>query len=129
MQDTSAATTPRQKPTSVSAMRAKALSLTAWIILGPLIFIWPVVSSFPVFSLVNEPGSVWNISVQLAVFASGFWGIAGLLTVWAIIKQRPAVTRAGNWPKTKLAFWLGIYAFAWVVAYAYVVWAGLLPLQ
>ncbi|GGK26283.1 hypothetical protein [Salinarimonas ramus] len=91
----------------------------AYIGLTPVLALWPLLSTLPVFGLIAGPPSIgWGV-MHLFLLISGFWGVFG---AWATLRFiRPASVSAqaaphtGIMPRGTRGLALGAYATVWTI--------------
>lgn len=102
---------------SASIDRKQATNLFVWPALAIVIVIWPAVSCFPVFSVIENGQSATWITVQLLFLATSFWGVVTFPVFTALTladDARPAFRALlrGRLPA------IAVYAIVWMSAYA-----------
>jgi hypothetical protein len=99
---------------SVSPIRSA--DLMAWTVLAPVFVAWPIVSTFPFFSIMANEKTLFWVTLQILFWASSFWGVSTVLAFTALTVQDGARSdlRKTLSGKAGIICW---YALAWMAAY------------
>lgn len=96
-----------------SKLKTEMPHLVASIVMVPFLAVWPFLSAFPVFSLIDGAGSDFSTFLNVIFMLTGFWSLAG--GVWIISWLTDGRLRAAKSPHKMLL--IGGYSVLWTAFY------------
>ena len=104
----------------VSAVDRQSMArLMTWPALAAVFFVWPILSCFPIFAIVEHEKTFAYVTVQLLFLVTGFWTAAIVVVFTAATLQDEARSRFRKALSGRIgqAAW---YAAAWTILYMFV---------
>ncbi|MGJ3262958.1 MAG: hypothetical protein ACFE0R_06960 [Salinarimonas sp.] len=95
--------------------RADFNTQLATIALTPILALWPLLSTLPLFGLLGGPESIgWGV-MYLFLLITGFWGVFGGWLALRFVRPSTVPARPSVLPRGRLGLLVGAYATAWTV--------------
>lgn len=111
-----------------STLKDDVRRILAWSAVAPALCFWPFLSAAPAFALLQGPETAIAAGVQALLFATGFWGLAGLYVVFQWLRgsgaDEPWTPDAARGPLQRYGLAIGVYATLWTGAFMLVAIAG-----
>lgn len=105
-------------------LKRKMTQTLVWLIMFPFLAVWPFVSAFPLFGLINSSGFDIVMSLNIIFFLSGFWPFAALLfAAFALMHegtrhaQYQSLRGAGPWIGGYAILWTGLYIIGMIASH------------
>lgn len=87
----------------------------ATIALTPILALWPLLSTLPLFGLLAGPETIgWGV-MHLFLLLTGFWGVFGGWLALRFVTPATVPAQPGGLPGTTRRLALGAYATAWTI--------------
>ena len=87
----------------------------AYVALVPVLALWPLLSTLPLFGLLAGPESIgWGV-MHLFLLLTGFWGVFGGWLALRFVTPANAPARARDLARGTRGLILGAYATAWTI--------------
>ena len=90
------------------------MRIIAWIAFLPALAFWPLLSTFPALAVLARTGSSLEVSVQVVLFVTGFWGVAALYVLFQLLVSDMEKARLATSRKDKGLF-IGGFATIWTI--------------
>lgn len=99
-----------------NSLRHQVHKTLSWLLIFPLLAIWPFISAFPMFGILEANRFDLNTFTNCLFALTGFWAVLGLsVTAWFIMgAQARAEAQSGL---QKRSFLIGSYVFVWSMLY------------
>lgn len=110
--------------TDLKSLKSDLWRTTSWGVLVPVLAIWPFLSAFPIFSLIQEPGGIGRITVLLGFVGTGFWSLLALGLLWSWVRLRSPADELK--PRRPLGLWIATFGALWITAYLACVYLGVI---
>lgn len=97
-------------------LRQDILRIIGWITVLPALAFWPLLSVFPGLALLTRTGSSLEISVQVVLFITGFWGVAALYILFQLLLSDAEKARLATRRREK-GLLIGGFATIWTILF------------
>ncbi len=101
---------------TVSSLRPQIYRTLSWLVVVPIIAIWPFISTFPAFGILEATRFDVKTFLNCVFFLTGFWTVFGLaITAWFIMGDQARVEARSSIQRRGL--FIGAYAAIWTTLY------------
>ena len=98
------------------SLRHQIHKTLSWLLIFPLLAIWPFISAFPLFGILEATRFDLNTFTNCLFALTGFWAVLGLtITAWFIMGDQARVEARHSLQKR--SFLIGGYVFVWSTLY------------
>jgi hypothetical protein len=104
-------------------LRADIFKIIAWIAVLPALACWPLLSALPAVTVYGGAGGIPAVTVQILLFATGFWGFATLAVLFRFLSPGSAM-RLGSTVRSQKGLLIGCWATVWSAFYLIVTFVG-----
>ena len=98
------------------SLRHQIYKTLSWLLIFPILAIWPFISTFPMFGILEATRFDLNTFMNSLFALTGFWAVLGLfVTAWFIMGDQARAEVQSSLQKRR--FVIGGYAFIWSALY------------
>ncbi|MEM8798922.1 MAG: hypothetical protein AAGF15_02455 [Pseudomonadota bacterium] len=90
--------------------------IAAWGFATPTLGIWPFVSVFPVFAMIERSWTTGMLTINILFFLTSFFAIAPAIWFMHFVAKGPVPRLTDSAVKIT---WLSLYALGWMTAYGF----------